>query len=104
MEQTACFLAARARAGRVVGAGEVAMSGGSSDPSEFGKYLVFAQVGFEMVVPIVLGLWADNYFETRPWCVVAGVVLGLAGGLWHLVYLAKKFDEAERARKRREQE
>jgi len=80
------------------------MPGGTPDPSEFGKYLVFAQVGFEMVVPIVLGLLADNHWETRPWGVVAGVVLGLAGGLWHLVYLAKKFDEAESSRKRQERQ
>ena len=80
------------------------MPDGSADSKEFGKYLAFAQVGFEMVVPVVLGLVADNYLGSRPWGVTAGTVLGLVGGLWHLVILARRFEEAEAARRRRNEQ
>lgn len=43
-------------------------------------------IGLNMVATIVVGLvlgrWADGYFGTTPWCTVAGIVLGMAAGLW----------------------
>ncbi len=70
------------------------------DPREVGKYFALAQVGLEMVAPIALGLVVDSYADTGPWGVVAGTVLGLVGGLWHLIILAKRFDEADPSRRR----
>lgn len=49
--------------------------------------LVLAQTGLEMVAPIVLGLVLDSYFGWRPWATVAGVAVGLIGGIGHMVYL-----------------
>src|SRR5262249_20106648 len=54
---------------------EVGMSAGPPDPREFGKYFAFAQVGLEMVAPIVLGMVIDNYFDTGPWGVTFGTIL-----------------------------
>ncbi len=62
------------------------------ESKEFGRYLALGQVGLEMVVPIVLGLVADNYLGCGPWGLVAGAVLGLGGGLAHLVHQANKID------------
>lgn len=43
-------------------------------------------IGLNMVATIVVGLvlgrWADNFFATAPWCTVAGIVLGMAAGFW----------------------
>jgi F0F1-type ATP synthase assembly protein I len=64
----------------------------SSDRKELGRYLAFSQVGLEMVAPIALGLALDHYLGWAPWGVVAGAVLGLCGGLAHLVYLANQTD------------
>ena len=77
------------------------MTAGPPDSREFGKYFAFAQVGLEMVAPIVVGVLIDNYFDSAPWGVAVGAVLGLAGGLWHLVVLAKRFDESNPSGSRR---
>jgi F0F1-type ATP synthase assembly protein I len=43
-----------------------------------------------MVVPGVLGYWVDRKLGTGGLCLVLGVVLGFACGLWQLVQLAQK--------------
>jgi F0F1-type ATP synthase assembly protein I len=59
----------------------------SLDPKELGRLLSLAQVGTEMVVPIVAGLLLDRWLGTLPWCTVVGVFLGLILGIIHLVVL-----------------
>jgi F0F1-type ATP synthase assembly protein I len=60
------------------------------DPSEFGRLMAMAQVGLEMVSLIVIGLVIDHYAGTRPWGLILGAVIGLAGGLAHLIVLSKQ--------------
>ncbi|HEX5042198.1 MAG TPA: AtpZ/AtpI family protein [Candidatus Polarisedimenticolaceae bacterium] len=47
----------------------------------------YVGLGFELVVPIVLGLllglWLDGRWGTRPWLAVTGVVLGIAAGFYN---------------------
>ncbi len=57
-----------------------------------GRLLALSQVGLEMVAPIALGLYLDNQFDWTPWGVVAGAVIGLVGGVAHLVLLARRFE------------
>lgn len=57
---------------------------------ELGRYLALSQVGFEMVVPGVIGLLIDRWFGSFPWGVIVGVVLGFVAGLVHLVHLTKE--------------
>jgi len=64
----------------------------SHDSRAMGKYFALAQVGMEMVAPIVLGLWLDHKFEIGPWGVIVGAVLGLVGGLAHLVVMLRRFE------------
>ncbi len=59
---------------------------------ELGRYLALGQVGLEMVVPIAVGLAADRYFGCGPWGLIVGAVLGLGGGLAHLVHQANKMN------------
>ena len=61
------------------------MSGNPPDPQELGYFFSLAQVGLEMVVPVVAGLFLDRYFNCGPWGVVGGAVVGLVVGLVHLV-------------------
>jgi F0F1-type ATP synthase assembly protein I len=71
------------------------MPGGLPSSTETGKLFALAQVGMEMAAPIVVGLIVDQNWNTTPWGVAVGAILGLVGGLWHLVVLAKRFDESE---------
>jgi F0F1-type ATP synthase assembly protein I len=52
---------------------------------ELSQYIAYAQVGFEMVVPIGLGLLLDHYLGTLPWITVGGAAFGLVAGVAHLV-------------------
>ena len=61
------------------------MDGNGSNSRDMGRTFALAQVGLEMVVPIVLGLLLDNWLGCGPWGVVAGAVLGLVGGFVHLL-------------------
>jgi F0F1-type ATP synthase assembly protein I len=59
-------------------------------------YLQHSQVGFEMVVPICIGLALDHYLDWSPWGVTVGAVLGLAVGLLHIVWLTNRADAPSR--------
>jgi F0F1-type ATP synthase assembly protein I len=58
--------------------------GGSGQPRPPWAYV---GLGFEIVVPIVLGLllglWLDTRWGTRPWLAVTGVLLGIAAGFYN---------------------
>ena len=71
------------------------MSDNAPTPRDMGRYFALAQVGLEMVLPIVLGVFLDRWLRWAPWGVVAGAVLGLVGGLWHLVLLLNRFDDKD---------
>lgn len=70
------------------------MASQSPNPRQLGKYLELAQVGFEMVVPIALGVWLDGLLGWIPWLTVVGVILGLTLGLYHIVALTSRPDDA----------
>jgi F0F1-type ATP synthase assembly protein I len=43
-------------------------------------------LGFELVAPILLGVWAgyrlDSWWGTKPWSMVVGALLGMAVGFY----------------------
>ena len=61
------------------------------DPRDVGRYWALSQVAFEMVAPIALGMFLDTKCGWTPWGALGGSVLGLGGGIAHLmVYLNKE--------------
>jgi F0F1-type ATP synthase assembly protein I len=68
------------------------MPDGPINPREYGHYISLAQVGMEMAAPIGVGLAVDHWLDWSPWGVVVGAVLGLVGGLAHLVVLVNRQD------------
>lgn len=54
----------------------------------FPRLMAISQVGLEMAAPALVGLLLDRWLGTTPWLVVVGAVLGLTGGLVHLVQLS----------------
>ena len=47
---------------------------------------IVGSIGFTMVATVAAGLFlgraADHWQNTSPWCSIAGIVLGMAAGLW----------------------
>ena len=60
------------------------------DPRELARSLAIAQVGTEMVSPLVIGVVVDYLLDTTPWAILAGIILGFVGGMAHLIILANK--------------
>lgn len=48
-----------------------------------------ANAGFELAAAIggftLVGYWIDRHYETGPWGVLTGALLGLVGGLYNLI-------------------
>jgi len=42
----------------------------------------------EMVLPALLGYWADQWLKTKMLFLVLGVIVGFSLGMWHLIKLA----------------
>jgi Uncharacterized protein conserved in bacteria len=63
----------------------------------WGYALALSQIGMEMFVPIVIGVLLDNWLGTAPWILIVGVLLGLFGGLLHLIALVNKMERAAKA-------
>jgi hypothetical protein len=60
---------------------------------DLGFLFALAQTGVEMVAPVAVGLLLDNYFGWAPIGVALGAVLGLAGGLTHMVFMLRRAEE-----------
>lgn len=52
-------------------------------------------VAFEMVVPAVAGAYLDRQWGTSYWA-LAGVVLGVVVGMWHLLQMTKAGNRRQR--------
>ncbi|MFU8860652.1 MAG: AtpZ/AtpI family protein [Cyclonatronaceae bacterium] len=54
---------------------------------EYAKYSGIAvEITATMGLPVAAGFYADRYFDTHPWLLLAGIFLGLAG---IIIYLYK---------------
>lgn len=75
------------------------MADGPPNPRDTGYYFAIGQVGLEMVLPIGLGAALDHYAGWTPWATVAGVAVGLVGGVAHLVSLAGRVNQSTARRR-----
>jgi F0F1-type ATP synthase assembly protein I len=62
---------------------------------QMGYLLALGQVGIEMVVPIGVGIALDLWLHTAPVFILIGVVVGLVGGLVHMLAILKRMDKSE---------
>ena len=69
------------------------------DSKELGYYFTLAQVGLEMVAPLIVGLVIDAVLGTSPWLMLAGIIFGFVGGLTHIIMLTNKHDAEERRKR-----
>jgi F0F1-type ATP synthase assembly protein I len=71
------------------------------DARELGVYFTLGQVGFEIVVPLIVGLIIDNYAHTSPWFTVSGIILGFVGSITHIVLLTNRQEASRRKNNKR---
>jgi ATP synthase protein I len=74
---------------------------GLPDSKDLTFYLSLAQVGMEMVAPLLLGLALDYSFGWLPWATAIGGVLGFVGGMFHMISMLRAHDREEEQRKNR---
>jgi F0F1-type ATP synthase assembly protein I len=66
------------------------MPQGPFDPKQLGFYITLSQVGLEMAAPVVVGVLVDYNLDSAPWGTIVGAVLGLVGGLGHMIVLLNR--------------
>ena len=53
------------------------------------SWLRFSGIGVEFVAAIagftLVGYWVDRHWDTKPWGLVIGAVLGLLGGMYNMI-------------------
>jgi F0F1-type ATP synthase assembly protein I len=80
------------------------MSEDSPGPSKLAQYAALSQVGLEMAAPIGLGVLIDLWLGWGPWAAIAGAILGLVGGMAHLVSMLNARAAQESSKNRRDQQ
>ncbi len=68
--------------------------------AEFGPFLTIGmQLAFAVVGFFFLGRWLDDVFDTAPWLMILGLILGTTGGFVSFfrsaILMAKKENELE---------
>lgn len=75
---------------------------GSQDPKELGFYFALSQIGMEMVAPVGLGALLDYYLQWAPWGTIVGALVGLIGGMAHLIALVNSRNRAKATERRQD--
>lgn len=57
-------------------------------------------VSLEMSLPALLGYWLDSKWQTEPWLVVVGGVLGFVVGIRHLLQMVKMSESSQKSQDR----
>lgn len=61
---------------------------------------VAVEISATMGLPIAGGYYADSYFDTHPWLLLLGIVLGLAGIIIYLYKLGIQSQHMPQQRKK----
>ena len=69
------------------------MPGNRENSRQVAYWFALSQIGFEMAAPIGLGALLDWWLGILPWLTIIGAILGLVGGLYHLIVMTR--DEPE---------
>lgn len=61
----------------------------------FQAMAVTTMIGAEMAITVTLGFYGgrflDEQFDTAPWLMVTGILLGVAAGIWGIINIVKRF-------------
>ncbi|MCA1802438.1 MAG: AtpZ/AtpI family protein [Rhodothermaceae bacterium] len=71
---------------------------------EYARYSGIAvEISATMAVPVAVGYYADGYFDTHPWLLLMGIVLGLAGIIIYLYKLGIQSQQKPQSFKKNKQ-
>ncbi len=71
------------------------MTAPTRSPGDYrGLALASMAIG-EMVGPILLGVWLDDRYGWAPWGLAVGAVIGVVGGIGHLIVTARRMSRDE---------
>lgn len=63
---------------------------------KYAEYLALGtQIAATMVVPVVIGIYIDKKWETTPWGLISGMILGFGGLISIVIKLASKTGKTE---------
>ncbi|MFZ5652517.1 MAG: AtpZ/AtpI family protein [Bacillota bacterium] len=61
----------------------------------FQAMAVTTAIGVEMAITVTLGYYGgkllDAQFNTDPWLMITGILLGVAAGIWGIITIVKRF-------------
>jgi F0F1-type ATP synthase assembly protein I len=77
--------------------GDVVVAEQPTHRREMGQYFVLAQTGLELVAPVGVGVLLDNYFGWSPWATATGAIVGLVGGLTHMIIVLRRIESRRAA-------
>jgi len=70
---------------------------GDRDKNLISKYAEYLSLGLEIAVgitaPILIGYWLDGYFDTGPWLLLTGCIVGMVNIFIIIFRLSKKLNE-----------
>lgn len=52
-------------------------------------------IGMQMALPPTIGWWLDGKFNTEPWLLILGAIIGFTVSMFELVRLAKDSEDSK---------
>lgn len=75
----------------------------SPNLAQYGEYIALgAQIAGSMVIPVVIGIYADNYWQSSPWGVIIGALLGFGSMISIVLRVAAKAGKNQYLQKKRQ--
>ncbi|AQS60382.1 AtpZ/AtpI family protein [Desulforamulus ferrireducens] len=72
----------------------------NSKGSPLRAFALASTIGVEIAIATVVGFqvgqWLDSKFHTDPWLMLAGLLLGMAAGMWGVIHTLETFRQKDR--------
>lgn len=73
----------------------------TKDLAKYGEYIALgSQIAASMIIPVVLGIYLDRYWNFDPWGVIIGALLGFGGLISIVLKLASQTGKSEYQKKK----
>lgn len=70
--------------------------------NQIGDYLTLGiQIALNMVAPVLIGIYADKYFDSSPWGLIIGAILGFGAVSASLVKITLQANRENEQRKKK---